>query len=242
MKKMMPVWIVVLSSMLSLSGCLIEMEGEDIINEEYKEDTRAVPYVPAYLDWDSFTFKSLRGGEDLKIYRGTSEDDTVPIVTSKEGSDVLVVALYTTNCEVCKVQAPWFDKLASEFPEDWYRVDFAIVFLDLFENSADKNVPWIRNLHNVSAYTNVAEACAGGACKKVFMPLRTQPQAGGIYYVNKKDIRENSKGVEWNTSTNPEELYEATKTHMADYLGLTSVSFDAVVSEIENGGTQDENF
>jgi len=220
-------WAAVLCILFSLTGCLK-------IYEEFPSLTKGTPLSP---EWKSFTFKSLAGGEDLVVSRETLDEESLSISTTKYPQNILAVAMYTTDCEVCKMQAPYFDKLAEDIPAD-KGMDFAIVFLDIFEDSENKEVEWIKDLKHVEAYTNVATACEGGACRKVFTPYNFTPLPGTIYYVNKQDVSQSTRGISWNVSLQtPAQLYREMLLQAAHLIGLELIFFDASVDGYIEGGS-----
>lgn len=151
--------------------------------------------------------------------------DKLAISTSDYEQDYLAVAVYKKDCPSCQQQAPWLDRLAKDFPPDMFGMDFIAIFLDIDENSNDKDVPWLRDLSNVQAYANAATVCAGGACQKVFIPSFVPLKAGTVYYVNKEDVLITRKGLTWNSTRSAEDQYETMRAQVADVLDLQPITF-----------------
>lgn len=213
---------------LAITGCsMIEYDFPNIMNDEN---------ISLYQNYEKFIFKSLNGKEDLEISRTFNNDGTISIKTSKYDNKYLAVAVYKKDCEVCKIQAPWFNKLTKNLPSKLYGMDYLIVFTDIFEDTYNKNVEWMKNLSDVDAYTNVATACSGGACQNVFTPHIGEPFVGGLYFFNKNNIR-NHKIIKWNTTDNPQEQYDLTIKKIADLLGLNEINYDVTIEGWENSDT-----
>ncbi|MBR3898842.1 MAG: hypothetical protein IKJ44_01045 [Elusimicrobiaceae bacterium] len=222
MKKLLALMLA-LCGVLTLTGCtILEKDFPEIMEEEF----------PIEENWESITFKSISGGEDLVVSK-TSQNKMGPlsISTSNYEGDYMGVAVYSTDCEACKAQAPYLNKLAKEFNPLLFDMDFAIVFLDLYEDSDIKNVEWAQELEYVKAYTNVASTCAGGACKKVFIPNVDNPTPGTIYYVNKANVFKTRKSADWDLDADPENLYQGLRAEVADFLDLDSIYFDPSVGD-----------
>ena len=166
---------------------------------------------------ETVTFTSLTGDEDLTVARKLNDDGKLAISTSKYDGDFLAVAVYKTDCAVCKLQAPWLDKLAQEFRPKG--MDFVIVFLDVSEISPNPHTEWAQNLANVDAYMNAATSCTDGVCRKVFAPHYAGLLTGAVYFVPKKDIEMTEKSVVWSTARDPRESYGTMRVQIADLLG-----------------------
>ena len=112
-----------------------------------------------------------------------------------------------------------------------------MIFLDIFEEGAQTQIPWITSLKHVDAYTNASADCKGGACKKMFANDKLETMAGNVYFINKKDLSQTAKSVIWNPHINPVEnpqtLYEILRTQIADFLHLVPITFGATVEEPE---------
>lgn len=206
-----------LCGMLAFSGCIMDEEISSLLEET----------LPAEGQWESFTFQSLNGNKDLVVTRVSKDDDAkLAISTSGYYQDYLAIAVYKKDCENSKKQAPYFDKLAQDFPPRMFGMDFLIVFLDIYENSSDKNVEWIKDLSTVQSYTNAATVCSGGACQKVFIPSFIKLKTGTVYYVNKNDIAQTRKGLTWDTEKDPEEQFQTMRSQVADVLDLSPITFN----------------
>ena len=166
---------------------------------------------------ETVTFTSLTGNEDLTVERKLNDDGKLSISTSKYNGDFLAVAVYETNCDVCKLQAPWLDKLAQEFRPKG--MDFVIVFLDVSEISPNPHTEWAQNLANVDAYMNAATSCTDGVCKKVFAPHFAGLLPGAVYFVDKKDIEKTERSVVWSTARDPRESCGTMRAQIAGLLG-----------------------
>lgn len=214
--------------LLTLSGCvMIEYDLPNIMNDES---------VSLYQNYENFRFKSLTGNEDLEVSRSFNDDGTISITTSKYDKKYLAVAVYKKDCEVCKIQASWLNKLAKELPSALYGMDYVIIFADIFEDTYNKDVEWMRDLSDVDSYTNIATACSGGACQNVFTPHLGEPFVGGLYLFNKDNMK-NHKIIKWNTANDPQEQYDSTVLKIADFLGLKPINFEPTVSPWEDTNT-----
>lgn len=223
MKKVFALTLALLG-MLTFSGCVIDEEISSLLNES----------LPAEGQWESFTFKALTGNKDLVVTNLSQKNDAeLAISTSNYYQDYLAIAVYKKDCENSKNQAPWFDKLAKKFPPRMFGMDFIIIFLDIYEDSNDKNVEWINELSNVQAYTNAATVCSGGACQKVFIPDFIKLKTGTVYYVNKKDILKTRKGLTWDPAKDPETQFQTMESQLADVLDLSPITFNPTVDPWE---------
>ena len=212
---------VALCGLATLTGCMkLDIEHFGLADEE------DLSYAQ---NWDSFTFKPLNGGEDLTVTRTSQEDEILSIKTSKYKGDFLAVAIYQKDCAECKAQAVLLDKLAKELPESLYNISFIAVFLDVFEDSKDQDLAWIKDLTHLDVYTNVATACEGGACRKAFVPYIFSPLVGNIYYINKANVGKTRKSLAWNPDEKPAETYTHLKQEVAKVLNLSEINFDASV-------------
>ncbi len=211
---------VALCAMLTLSGCIMDDTLDELIPEENS---------PLAEIWESFTFKSLSGNADLVVENTSGDDGILSISTSNYSEDFLAVAVYKSDCEASKAQASYFDKLAGEFQPKMFDMDYAIVFLDIYEGSTDKDITWAKNLANVDAYSNVSTSCIGGACQKVFLPHFAEAASGTIYFINKHNLAKTRKAMTWNTTDDQEELYLSLRTKLAEYLDLDEITFDPSV-------------
>ncbi len=222
---MKKIFTLLLLVMLTITGCvMIENDFPNIMNDED---------ISLYQNYENFRFKSLNGNEDLEVSRTFNDDNTISIETSKSKNKYLAVAVYKKDCEVCKIQASWLNKLAKEVPSALYGMDYIIIFTDIFEDTYNKDVEWMRDLSNVEAYTNIATACSGGACQNVFTPHIGEPFVGGLYLLKKDNIIRHNI-IKWDTTTDPQEQYDATVLKIADFLGLKEINFDASVRPWEN--------
>ena len=220
---------VALCSLATLTGCMkIDIENFGLAEEEDLSFAQ---------NWDSFTFPALNGGENLTVTRTSQEDEILSIKTSKYKGNFLAVAVYQKDCETCKEQAVLLDKLAQKFPESLYGINFAVVFLDIFDETKNKNVEWLKDLTHVDVYANVATACENGACRKVFLPYTPTPLAGNIYYVNKANVGRTRKSVAWHPTDTPEEAYNQLEKEVARVLNLNPVTFTPDVEGWEGGET-----
>lgn len=135
------------------------------------------------------------GTADLVVDNTSGDDGILSISTSNYSEDFLAVAVYKSDCEASKAQASYFDKLAGEFQPKMFGMDYAIVFLDIYEGSTDKDITWAKNLANVDAYSNVSTSCIGGACQKVFLPHFAEAASGTIYFINKHNLAKTRKAL-----------------------------------------------
>jgi len=249
MKKIMV--FIILCSTLVLGGCL---DTEDFLDEvppvdlpqasapnppeDEKEDKTSweEKLIARWVAWDSFTFKSLTGGEDLVVSRDTSEADRPAISTSKYDKDFLAVAVLTTDCVACQKHVTAFDRLAAEFSSQ--PVNFIIIFADIFEGSENQHVAWIDSLTHVESYSNVETSCAGGACTKILGPLFNNVHPGTLYYIDKKDLMNTGRGITWKSDVDTDELYEDMKTEFIRAFHPLPITFGAGVSGLTNASTE----
>lgn len=237
MKKLLAL-MVVLCGMFALTGCvkieqyLPEVEGE--------EDSILSP------KWESFIFKSLTDNENLVVERTPAEGGRFTIATSPyERNKYVGLAVYSTDCESCKMHAKWLDKLAGPnvgegaLPADLYGMDYLIIFVDKFDNADAEDVAWVKNLSHVKAYTNVAAVCEGGACRKAFAPFTAKtPEVATMYYIDKSNLARTRQGITWNTTDDQKELFKAMWEDVAKYLNLQGISFDVNVEGWSEGADQ----
>jgi hypothetical protein len=195
---------------------------------EYSWDEGVAPVG----DWTSFTFKSLKGGEDLKVTR----TGLLSVEMPKYQSPFTVVAMCKKNSPQCKEQAVWFDELAGELSTHMFGINWAIVFLDVTDESEIKDIAWIEDLSHADVYADNASAAA-----KVFTPYMLEPEAGNLYFVNKNDFSKNRRGVTWDMAKDPKELYETMKNQAAVFAGLHEITFNVSVVNWERGGTSNIN-
>lgn len=233
MKKIITL-LILLGSAFFLSGCV----EDDILvvspkANEHADDSEGENNIPQPQTFDSFTFKSLTGKEDLTVTRVlATEDGAVAITTSPYNERYLAIAVYTSDCEVCKEHAVLFDRMAGELPHrnlEGEGTDFIIMFTDVSAETENQQVDWVQNLAHVDAYGNVATACSGGACRQVFLPTKLGPAAGTVYYVDKQDVRNTRQGITWTKNTLN---YDAMQTEAARFMGLSPITFDAGVSNV----------
>jgi len=228
MKKLFAL-LIAFCGLLSLTGC----SKTEI--ESFSFDK--VDQAPYALNWESFTFKSLKGNAPLVVERLEGIDQGISIATSKYKGKFLAVALYKKDCALCQDQAPYFDKLAKELPSSIYDIDFAVIFLDIFDDSNENEVKWIKDLSHLDAYTNVASVCDGGACRQAFTPYLSQaPLEGNIYIINKQAVRLSKPITTWDPSLPVEQSYDNVKKEIASILGLGELYFNPQVEDFEEEG------
>jgi len=216
-----------------LSGCVIdealvvnpEPGYDDQAEDENSDDSTQRHYSPQRHKWDKFSFRALTGEEDLTVTKREAQ---------KEGD--LAVVVYTTDCEVCKQHAPLLDQMVKELPRrnvEGEGTDFIIIFADVSAGDENPNVDWVENLANVDAYSNVATACEGGACRQVFWPTLVNFSSGAVlYYVDKENVMNTRRGRIWTEETLD---YEAMKTEAAGFMKLDAIKFDAGVQDMGEG-------
>ena len=235
MKKIMTL-TTALCGLLLLTGC-IEDKGlpaplQEFLKDEVTQETTG--NSPADTNWESFTFESLTQSGDLTVSKGQVTDGEWPISTSKYTGDFLVVAVYSTDCELCQNQAPWLDQLAQDITSSVSNVNFVVIFSDLFADSADKDVAWIKNLSYLDSYTNVTTACSGSVCRQVFAPKIAEPMTPTVYFVDTKNVLRSWKAMDWDTVQDPQNLYLEIKNELADFMGLLPISFDPTTGRRAN--------
>ena len=218
--------VIALCGMLTLSGCMIE-EVLDFAVPGFSPENS-----PITDEMKEFYFESLSGEEPFVVIR---EPNSLAIKTPGYPNKYIAVAVYERDCEVCQAQAPYLDKIAKEFPQ--YGIDVIIVFSDIMNDSANKEVEWIKDLSYVKAYTNLASACSeNGACQEVFFPFG-EGMVGNVYYINKVNVLNKLNFFAWNTAGDPEKEYQNMRQSIANHLGLKEIQFDPPTV----GGWNDQN-
>jgi len=232
-----------LFSMFVLGGCRDEDDWElpDLPAVSSPKNIRGASswkdeLATRWANWDSFTFKSLTGKEDLVVSRGPIDGEKLTLSTSKYSGDILVVAVLSTDCASCKKHVAAFDKLAAEFVGR--KVDFAIIFTDVFDAPETQRVYWIESLTHVDSYSNVETACSGGACTKILGPLFTGVFPGTVYYIDKQDLIQTGRGITWKEEEDSDEVYAAMEKEFVEALHLQPITFDVNVANIEDSFTE----
>ena len=214
-------------SLFILTGCIereIPVPLQEILKDETTQSTTSAS--SAYINWNSFTFQSLNESEDLTVSKGQEVEGAWPISTSKYNGEFLVVAVYSTDCELCKMQAPWLNKLATEISASVSNVNFIVIFSDIFADSDNKEVTWIKNLPMLDPYTNVINTCSGNVCKRVFAPRNAEPVTPTIYFVDKRNVLRSLEAIPWDTKQSPQNLFYKTRNELLNFMNLQPISFN----------------
>lgn len=221
MKKLLML-LVAMCGMFHLTGCMI-------IEEEFLDLPEEEQQLPVNEDWESVTFKTLTGSEDLVVTRDAENKNAVSILNPDYDQDYFVVALLKKDCVKSKEMAPYLNEISTRISY-MHGVNYIPVFLDIYEDSDDQSVEWIGNLSNMESFMNAATACSNNACQEVFLPKFAEALSGSVYFVNKNDIRKTKKGYSWNTTDAPKEQAKKLEYALADFLNLEEILFNPSVS------------
>lgn len=214
--------LVALCGMLTLTGCMMIEEEFPTLPEEEQE-------FPVKEDWESVTFKTLTGSEDLIVTRDTENENAIHIQNPFYDQDYFVVALLKSDCVKSQEMAPYLNEISTRITK-MHGVNYIPVFLDIYEDSANQSVDWITNLANMESFMNAATACSDNACQEVFLPKFAETLSGNVYFVNKNDIRKTKKGYAWNTTDEPKEQAKKLEFALAEFLDLEEILFDPSVN------------
>ncbi|MBO4674799.1 MAG: hypothetical protein J5601_01765, partial [Elusimicrobiaceae bacterium] len=154
-------FILLLLLLVPLCGC------EEFFTEAEPDLSRA----------QTFLFPSIEPGTPdwrVRIIRRVAFDNTASYLAAPddENAKPTVVAVYETDCEKCKEQAPYLNLLAQQFdPKD---MDFVVIFLD-FDREKVANLPWLNELDNVKVVYNQPGYTAKGICLDAFECIGNTP-------------------------------------------------------------------
>lgn len=214
MKKL---FFLLLCVLLPLTGCVI-------IEKDFPELQEANQQM--YDEWQEVTFKSLTGTEDLAISRNFEDKNSLNILTPDYNKDFLVVVSLKTDCEKSKQMIPYLNELATRIVPKIHAMNYVPVFLDIYEDSSNKNVSWISELSNIGFFMNAATVCSHNACQEVFLPLGAKASAASIYVVDTRNILKTKKVYSWNLTDAPQLQAKEMGNAIAKALGLQSIVYD----------------
>lgn len=201
---------------LPLTGCVIMEENFPEISET---DTQR------YAEWTDVTFENLTGNENLIISRNSQDQNSLNILTPDYNQDFLVVVLLGKDCEKSKSMAPYLNEMATRIVPKIHGMNYVPVFLDIYEDSPNKNVSWISGLDNVNFFMNALTICSDNACQNVFLPLGAKPSTGSVYVVDTHNIANTKKVYSWNLTEEPQVQAAKLQSVLVNALGLEPISF-----------------
>lgn len=214
MKKL---FLLLLCFLLPLTGCVII---EDNFPELSETNTQM------YDEWKEITFKNLTGSENLVISRNSQDENSLNILTPDYNQDFLAVVLLETDCEKSKLMAPYLNEMATRIIPKAHGMNYVPVFLDIYQDSPNKNIPWLTGLYNVNFFMNAVTVCSDNACQDVFLPLGAKPSTASIYVVDTHNITKTKKVFSWNLTEDPQVQSRRMETALAEALGLEIITFD----------------
>lgn len=211
--------------LLPLTGCVI-------IEENFPELPEA--NTPMYDEWKDITFKALTGKENLTVSRNFQDRTGIIISTPDYNQDFLAVVLLGKDCEKSKLMAPYINELATRIVPKAHGMNYVPVFLDVYEDSSDKDIPWIKELSNIDFFMNAVTVCSDNACQDVLLPLASEPSTASVYVVNTRNITRTKKVYSWNLTDDPKLQAKKMENALAEALGLKEISFDPSVDDWED--------
>lgn len=206
--------------LLPLTGCVI-------IEDNFPELPEA--NTPMYDEWKDITFKALTGKENLTVSRNFQDRNGI-IYNQK----FLAVVLLGKDCEKSKSMAPYLNELATRILPKIHEMNYVPVFLDVYEDSSDKDIPWIKELSNIDFFMNAVTVCSDNACQDVLLPLAQEPSTASVYVVNTRNIARTKKVYSWNLTDDPQVQAKKMENALAEALGLKEISFDPSVDDWED--------
>lgn len=211
--------------LLPLTGCVI-------IEDNFPELPEA--NTPMYDEWKDITFKALTGKENLTVSRNFQDRNGIIISTPDYNQKFLAVVLLGKDCEKSKLMAPYLNKLATRILPKVHEMNYVPVFLDVYEDSSDKDIPWIKELSNIDFFMNAVTVCSDNACQDVLLPLAQEPSTASVYVVNTRNITRTKKVYSWNLTDDPQVQAKKMENALAEALGLKEISFDPSVDDWED--------
>lgn len=203
--------------LLPLTGCVI-------IEENFPELPEA--NTPMYDEWKDITFKALTGKENLTVSRNFQDRTGIIISTPDYNQDFLAVVLLGKDCEKSKLMAPYINELATRIVPKAHGMNYVPVFLDVYEDSSDKDIPWIKELSNIDFFMNAVTVCSDNACQDVLLPLASEPSTASVYVVNTRNITRTKKVYSWNLTDDPKLQAQRMEKGLAAALGLKEILYD----------------
>lgn len=211
--------------LLPLTGCVI-------IEENFPELPEA--NTPMYDEWKDITFKALTGKENLTVSRNFQDRNAIIISTPDYNQKFLAVVLLGKDCEKSKLMAPYLNELATRIMPKIHEMNYVPVFLDVYEDSSDKDIPWIKELSNIDFFMNAVTVCSDNACQDVLLPLAQEPSTASVYVVNTHNITRTKKVYSWNLTDDPQVQAKKMGNALAEALGLTEIALNPSVDDWEN--------
>lgn len=218
--------------LLTLTGCVIVEENFPELSETNTQ---------MYDEWKDITFKSLTGNENLIISRDFQNRDGINILTPDYNQDFLAVVLLETNCEKSKSMAPYLNEMATRIIPKAHAMNYVPIFLDIYQDSQNKNVPWISDLSNIDFFMNAATVCSDNACQDVFLPKGANPSTATIYVVDTHNITRTRKVYSWNLTEDPQTQSRKMENALAAALGLELITFDPSVDDWNDADVSGSN-
>lgn len=203
--------------LLPLTGCVI-------IEENFPELPEA--NTPMYDEWKDITFKALTGKENLTVSRNFQDRTGIIISTPDYNQKFLAVVLLGKDCEKSKSMAPYLNELATRIVPKAHGMNYVPVFLDVYEDSSDKEIPWIKELSNIDFFMNAVTVCSDNACQDVLLPLASEPSTASVYVVNTRNITRTKKVYSWNLTDDPKLQAQRMEKGLAAALGLKEILYD----------------
>lgn len=203
--------------LLPLTGCVI-------IEENFPELPEA--NTPMYDEWKDITFKALTGKENLTVSRNFQDRNGIIISTPDYNQKFLAVVLLGKDCEKSKLMAPYINELATRIVPKAHGMNYVPVFLDVYEDSSDKDIPWIKELSNIDFFMNAVTVCSDNACQDVLLPLASEPSTASVYVVNTRNITRTKKVYSWNLTDDPKLQAQRMEKGLAAALGLKEILYD----------------
>ena len=213
----MKILFLFLCILLPLTGCVI-------IEENFPELPEA--NTPMYDEWKDITFKALTGKENLTVSRNFQDRTGIIISTPDYNQKFLAVVLLGKDCEKSKSMAPYLNELATRIVPKAHGMNYVPVFLDVYEDSSDKEIPWIKELSNIDFFMNAVTVCSDNACQDVLLPLASEPSTASVYVVNTRNITRTKKVYSWNLTDDPKLQAQRMEKGLAAALGLKEILYD----------------
>ncbi len=226
---MKKVFFLLLCFLLPLTGCVI-------IEEDFPElmETDTQTYDKLQDLTHTFTFKSLTGEEEekeLTIGRNSEDTNKLEISPADYDQKFLVVVLLKTDCEKSKSLAPYLNEQATRISPKMHGLNYVPVFLDIYEDSPNTDIPWISELSNIDFFMNAFSVCAENGCHSDYLPLGPEAATANIYVVDTNNIIKTKKVYSWNLTEDPQLQAKKMESALATALGLEEISFDVTVDD-----------
>lgn len=217
--------LLLLCVLLPLTGCVMIEENFPELPQKTEENPQM------YEEWKEVTFKNLTGNQNLAISRNFENKNRLNILTSDYNKDFLAVVLLATDCEKSRSMAPYLNELATRIVPNIHAMNYVPVFLDIYEDSSNKNISWINDLSNIPSFMNAVTVCSDNACQEVFLPLGDNPSTASIYIVDTRNIKKTKKIFSWNLTDEPQLQAKKMENALAVALGLTTIVFDPSIDD-----------